>query len=130
VDPGILLKIGSSAPFGCAGWRADDGSVGLGLFAREWERTCSECGYTWRVSLSIARRGIRGMSAMTVRGATAGPMHDTNRGSVGALSADIEARAELMEGYGVCAKCGADNFTQRPCRRSETATVDLPPPAP
>ena len=102
--------------------------MGLGLFAREWERTCSECGYTWRVPRSIARRGIRGMSAMTVRGATAGPAHDTS--NVGALSADIEARAELMEGFQVCAKCGADDFTQRPCRRSETATMDLPPPQP
>ena len=102
--------------------------VGLGLFAREWERTCSECGYTWLVPRSIARRGIRGMSAMTVRGTTAGPMRDTHR--VGDLSSDIEARAELMEGYRVCAKCGADHFTQRACRHSETATVDLPPPAP
>jgi predicted nucleic-acid-binding Zn-ribbon protein len=112
------------------GRRTDDGLVGLGLFAREWERTCSECGYTWRVPRSIARRGIRGMSAMTVRGATAtpGPMNDTS--NLGALSADIEARAELMEGFRVCAKCGADNFTQRPCRRSETATTDLPPPKP
>ena len=79
------------------GRRAVDGLMGLGLFAREWERTCSECGYTWRVPRSIARRGIRGMSAWTVRRATAGPMHDTS--NVGALSADIEARAELMEGF-------------------------------
>ena len=107
------------------GRRADDRLVGLGLFAREWERTCSECGYTWRVPRSIARRGIRGMSAMTVRGATAGPMHDTH--NVSGLSADIEARAELMEGYRVCAKCGADDFTQRPCRRSETATTEGAP---
>ena len=92
--------------------------MGIGLFAREWERTCSECGYTWRVPRSIARRGIRGMSATTVRGATAGPMHDTR--NVDALSASIEARAELMEGFRVCAKCGADNFIQRPCRRGET----------
>ena len=76
------------------GRRAADGSVGLGLFAREWERTCSECGYTWRVPRSIARRGIRGMSAITVPGGTAGPMHDTR--NVGGLSAGIEARAELM----------------------------------
>jgi hypothetical protein len=68
------------------------------------------------------------MSAMIVRGATAGPMHDTR--NVDALSADIEARAELMEGFRVCAKCGADHFTQRPCRRSETATTDLPPAVP
>jgi hypothetical protein len=110
------------------GRRPDDDLVGLGLFAREWERTCSECGYAWRVPRSIARRGIRGMSAMTVRGATAGPMPGTS--NVSGLSADIEARAELMESFRVCAKCGADNFTQRPCRRSETATMDLPPPKP
>jgi hypothetical protein len=91
--------------------------VGLRLFARDWERTCSECGYTWRVPRSIARRGIRGMSAWTVRGATTGPKHDA--GNVGALSADIEARAELMEGFRVCAKCGADHFTQRPARGGE-----------
>jgi predicted nucleic-acid-binding Zn-ribbon protein len=112
------------------GRRADDGLVGLGLFAREWERTCSECGYTWRLPRSIARRGIRGMSAFTVRGATAtaGPMQDTS--NISALSADIEARAELMEGYRVCAKCGADDFTQRPCRRSETGLMDQSPPKP
>ena len=68
------------------------------------------------------------MSAMTVRGATSGPMHDVR--NISGLSADIEARAELMEGFRVCAKCGADAFTQRPCRRSETTTVDLPPPKP
>ena len=110
-------------------WRADDGLVGLGLFAREWERTCSECGYTWRVPRSIARRGIRGMSAMTVRGETAGGGRRNPR-AFGALHAEIEARADLMEGFRVCAKCGADDFTQRPCRRSETATMDLPPPKP
>jgi hypothetical protein len=42
-------------------------------------------------------------------------MHDTSR--VGALGANIEARAELMEGFRVCAKCGADDFTQRPVPR-------------
>jgi hypothetical protein len=108
--------------------RADDGVVGLGLFARTWERTCSECGYTWRVPGSIARRGIRGMSAFTVLGATAGPRHDTH--NVSGLSADIQARAEQMEGFRVCARCGVDDFTQRPCRRSETTAIDLPPQKP
>jgi hypothetical protein len=51
------------------------------------------------------------MSAMTVLG-TAAPMPGT--ANVSGLSADIGARAELMEGFRVCAKCGADNFTQRP----------------
>src|ERR1700684_3462514 len=94
-------------PFDRSGWRADDALVSLGLFARQWERTCSECGYNWRGPRGVARRGIRGMSAWTVRGATAGPMHDAS--NIGALSADIEARAELMEGFRVCAKCGADD---------------------
>jgi hypothetical protein len=93
--------------------------MGLGFSAREWERTCSECGYSWRVPRAIARRGIRGMSAMTVWGATVGPARDTSNS--GALSASIGARAELMEGFRVCAKCGVDHFTQRRCRRGETA---------
>ena len=94
--------------------------MALRLFAREWERTCAECGYTWRVPRSIARRGIRGMSAMSVFGASAGPLHDTR--NAGGLSANIGARAELMEGFRVCAKCGADDFTQSPLRRGQSAT--------
>ena len=108
------------------GWRADDGLVGLGLFAREWERTCSECGYTWRVPRSIARRGIRGMSCDDRAGETAGGRR--NPRAFGALHADIEARADLMEGFRVCAKCGADDFTQRPCRRGETPPGAVPQP--
>jgi hypothetical protein len=111
-------------PFDPGGRRANNGLVGLGLFAREWERTCSGCGYTWRVPRSIARRGIRGMSAVTVRGSTAGPLRDTR--NVGALSASIGARAELMEGFRICAKCGTDDFTQRPCRRRETPRGAIP----
>ena len=88
--------------------------VHIRFFASEYERTCRECGYTWRVPRSIARRGIRGMSAMTVRGATRGPGPMYTTSNVDALKADIEARAEQMEGLRVCAKCGADDFTQRP----------------
>jgi len=87
--------------------------VHIRFFASEYERTCRECGYTWRVPRSIARRGIRGMSAMTVRGATADLPFTTPVTST-PLKADIEARAEQMEGLRVCAKCGADDFTQRP----------------
>jgi hypothetical protein len=35
------------------------------------------------------------------------------------LVAGIADRAELMEGYQICAKCGVDDFTQRACRRGE-----------
>jgi hypothetical protein len=60
-------------PLTASSGRANNARVPFGFFAREWERTCTECGYSWRVPRSIARRGIRGMSAMTAHGATAGP---------------------------------------------------------
>ena len=86
-----------------------------GFFAREWERTCNACGYTWLVPRSIARRGIRGMSAMSVFGASAGPRRSNT--NIGNLRSGIASRADLMEGFQICAKCGVDDFTQRPCQR-------------
>ena len=84
----------------------------IGFFAREWERTCAECGYTWRVPRSIARGGMSGMTGRgSLRGAWSNPriLSDFNSG--------IEARAEQKEGFRTCAKCGADDFTQRPVPR-------------
>ena len=83
-----------------------------GFFAREWERTCAECGYTWRVPRSIARHGISGMGmGGTARAAKMSPRYG------GEYRAGVESRAELMEGFRTCAKCGADHFTQRPVTR-------------
>ncbi len=87
----------------------------MGFFAREWERTCAECGYTWRVPRSIARRGIRGMSAMTAGGMVRGGRRNPHGFSD--FTAEVQARAEQMEAFRVCAKCGADDFTQRPVPR-------------
>ena len=94
----------------------------IGFFARQWERTCRQCGYTWRVPRSIARRGTRGMSAVSFTGRTAAAGWRSPIGT-SRIRADIGARAEQMEGFRICAKCGVDDFTQRPCRRGET----LPP---
>jgi predicted nucleic-acid-binding Zn-ribbon protein len=87
----------------------------IGFFAREWERTCAECGYTWQVPRSIARRGIRGMSAVTVFGSVTSARRSPSGGT--RYRGDIAARADLMEGFRTCAKCGADHFTQRPVTR-------------
>jgi hypothetical protein len=106
--------------------RANNEEVPIGFFARQWERTCRECGYTWRVPRSIARRGIRGMSAMSVRGASAGSRRSNT--NIGNLRSTIASRADLMEGFRICAKCGVDDFTQRPCRRGETAPGAVPQP--
>ncbi len=35
------------------------------------------------------------------------------------LYAGIAARAETMEAYRICTKCGVDNFTQYPVRAGE-----------
>jgi predicted nucleic-acid-binding Zn-ribbon protein len=89
----------------------------LGWLAKNYERTCRECGYSWQVPRSIARRGIRGISAFSVFGASkeVGFMQPGGPG-LSDVEADIADRAELMEGYRRCAKCGADDFTQRPIR--------------
>ena len=99
------------------GVRANNAGVPFGFFAREWERTCLECGYTWRVPRSIARRGIRGMSAMSTGGAFAGAGPGRISSNADAVRAGIAARADLMEGFQTCAKCGVDHFTQHPVRR-------------
>jgi predicted nucleic-acid-binding Zn-ribbon protein len=85
----------------------------FGLFADTYERTCQECGYSWQVPRSIARHRIRGISAMTVTGASEGGGHGLSN-----LHSGIAARAETMEGYRICAKCGVESFTQRPVRRA------------
>jgi predicted nucleic-acid-binding Zn-ribbon protein len=85
------------------------------LFAREFERTCKECGYSWLVPRAVARRAWRGISAISVGGATRAA---ASAGTPADLSAGIEAHAEEMESYRICAKCGADDFTQRPVPRA------------
>jgi predicted nucleic-acid-binding Zn-ribbon protein len=89
-------------------------SVFDALFARQFRRTCNECGYSWLVPRSIARRGIRGMSAASVAGSA---REATLTGASADLGAGIEARAEVMESYRICAKCGVDDFSQLPARR-------------
>jgi len=129
VDSAILLKSDSPSnpaiPTRRAGpldrrlARINNDKVRLRLFAREWERTCAECGYSWRVPRAIARGGIRGMSARSLGSAgprlnpgsfaTPGSFTDARRG--------IETRAEQMDAFRICAKCSADDFTQRPAPR-------------
>lgn len=112
--------------------RANNGLMAFGFFAREWVRTCNECGYSWRLPRKIARRGIRGMSAITFTGRTAGAGYGgANRSpiSTSGVRADIVARAELMEGFRICAKCGVDDFSQRPARRGEAISPGAVPPA-
>jgi predicted nucleic-acid-binding Zn-ribbon protein len=91
----------------------------FGLFAAIYERKCQECGYTWQVPRSIARHRMRGIPAMTVIGASKeGGFGQPGGPGLSNLHSGIAARAEAMEGYRICSKCGVDSFTQRPVRRA------------
>jgi hypothetical protein len=88
--------------------------VSLRLFAREYERTCRECGYSWRVPRGAVRQakkftggGMRVSRGLTITGQMGMAGTSTMENNVG-------ARAEVMEAYRICAKCGVDDFTQRP----------------
>jgi len=88
--------------------------------AREYIRTCKECGYSWRVPRAIARQSGRGMSAMTLRS-------NLGRSPMGGGGDRIEllisARASEMEAFRICAHCGVDSFTQRPVRVTDNNIV-------
>jgi predicted nucleic-acid-binding Zn-ribbon protein len=91
--------------------------VPFGWFQGNYERTCRDCGYSWQVPRSIARRGIHGISFVTAAGAAReqGLMQPGGTG-LSEIESGIAARAEEMESYRICAKCGVDDFTQRPVR--------------
>lgn len=92
----------------------------------EFERTCDECGTTWRVPKAIAKpkRGIpfRGNAA------TIG-MNSANPGPFGSGPVDIQGwdmvnRVERNLGaqraaddLGRCPGCGSEEYTQQPARR-------------
>jgi predicted nucleic-acid-binding Zn-ribbon protein len=80
--------------------------------SREYERTCVECGYTWRVPRSAARRRVGSISAFSV--APAGSSID--RAELAREINSIEAENSPAETLRHCPECGADDFTQRALR--------------
>jgi DNA-directed RNA polymerase subunit M/transcription elongation factor TFIIS len=80
--------------------------------AQEYERTCVECGYTWRVPRSAARRRVRSISAFSVAPGGRGIDRPELAREIKSISAENQ-RAEALRH---CPKCGADHFTQRALR--------------
>jgi len=80
---------------------------------REYERTCDDCDYVWRVPKGIVHPQRRGLP-MTPQ---ALPM---TRGAVAAgAAAVVEANAELAEraaAFRHCPECESDHYKQRPIR--------------
>ena len=89
--------------------------MGISWFAKEYERTCADCGYSWRVPRSVARRGTRASPRYRPNMTThPGSIGQPGRSDLAGLQASISSRAEQMEAFRICAKCGIENFTQRP----------------
>jgi hypothetical protein len=90
--------------------RVDNGAMRLPWQAREFERTCAECGYTWRVPRSAHRRR-GGISAYShgPRGMYSVPDNSQEIAASEAVSA-VDAT------YAHCPRCDSDRYTQQPVR--------------
>jgi predicted nucleic-acid-binding Zn-ribbon protein len=76
---------------------------------REYERTCGNCGYAWRVPRSVVK--TRPISGFT------GPANRSRYSRVGTADprvAGSEAIDEVDEAYRCCPRCGSDRYTQQP----------------
>lgn len=90
------------------------------LFAREYERTCEDCGYVWRVPKGIARPHLRGLP-MTFGGMTGGRGAPAGAGGGGMAGTDevIAADETLVEraaAFESCPRCESNQYKQRPVR--------------
>jgi hypothetical protein len=75
--------------------------------ARQYERTCADCGNCWRVPRQLAKH---------VKPAR---LSHSGRASPYVDAADAEAydrRVEVFEAYRVCPKCSSQHYSQRPVR--------------
>jgi DNA-directed RNA polymerase subunit M/transcription elongation factor TFIIS len=75
-------------------------------------RTCEECGYTWRVPRSAAKRRLRSISMFNV----APNRWTLDRGELAREVTSISAANRTVETYEHCPRCGADRFTEHAVR--------------
>jgi hypothetical protein len=88
--------------------------------AREFDRTCANCGYVWRVPREFARRRVQSISGFTaltpkMRGTALDP-----RGlDYPELNAQVQASEEISEeaeAFKSCPRCSSQQFAQRAAR--------------
>lgn len=82
--------------------------------ARDYERVCADCGYTWRVPRQFVRRRVQSISGISVTA----PRSARSRSAIdrSELAAEIQASmaiSEEAEAFASCPECGSDRYTQR-----------------
>ena len=78
---------------------------------KEFERTCAECGYTWRVPRSAAHKRVGSISMFSV----ATP-RNVDRGELARQVSAAEAANGPAGALRQCPKCGSAEFSQRALR--------------
>jgi hypothetical protein len=88
--------------------------------AREFERTCADCGYTWRVPRQFARRHFQSISILSTSAPiTRGRALDPRGPRFYRLDSEvqaIESSNQDIEAFRSCPKCSSQHYTQRAVR--------------
>jgi hypothetical protein len=95
---------------------AENRTVRFSWRAREHERTCTKCGYAWRVPRSAVHKPISGFSsAPRGRPVSLGGIDPVVPASEPELVSS-EAISEVAAATGHCPKCASPHYKQRPVR--------------
>jgi hypothetical protein len=89
--------------------------------AREFERTCADCGYIWRVPRGFVRRPFQSISGLSTGVRIRGSAMDPRGLDNSQLSAQVRAIEEIgeeTEAFKSCPRCSSQQFAQRPVRPS------------
>jgi hypothetical protein len=75
------------------------------LLPSEYERTCEDCGYMWRLNRQLAKFQARGRIPLLARGRSHRPAR---------IASSARRQGSLIAEINRCAKCGGKRFTQKP----------------